>query len=119
MKTHQKLLLDDLIETVLHLNEKDSTFDATLKISSKGITLTTYANTWGMKTSLANSEEDLRDMIIWIKDQFRRSSKGVYNSIVTNVVASSAGQKIHKFGLYLEPNEEIRDLEDDLKRGIR
>ena len=104
METNQKLLLDDLIETVLHLNEKDSTFDATLKISSKGITLTTYANIWGTKTSLANSEEDLRDMIIWIKDQFRRSS---------------ASQKIHKFGLYSEPNEEIRDLEDDLKRGIK
>ena len=104
MKTNQKLLLDDLISCVLHLNEKDSTFDATLKISSKGITLTTYANIWGMKTPFANSEEDLKDMIIWIKDQFRRSS---------------AGQKIHKFGLYSEPNEEIRDLEDDIKRGIR
>jgi hypothetical protein len=82
MKTSQKLLLDDLIE----------------------ITLTTYANIWGMKTPFANSEEDLRDMIIWIEDQFRRSS---------------AGQKIRKFGLYSEPNEEIRDLEDDLKRGIK
>ena len=104
MKTSQKLLLDDLIETVLHLNEKDPAFDATLKISSKGITLTTYANIWGMKTPFANSEEDLRDMIIWIEDQFRWSS---------------AGQKIRKFGLYSEPNEEIRDLEADLKRGIK
>jgi hypothetical protein len=104
MKTSQKLLLDDLISCVIHLNEKDPAFDATLKISSKGITLTTYANIWGTKTSLANSEEDLRDMIIWIKDQFRRSS---------------AGHKIHKFGLCSEPNEEIRDLEDDLKRGIK
>ena len=104
MKTNQKLLLDDLISCVLHLNEKDPAFDATLKISSKGITLTTYANIWGAKTSLANSEEDLRDMIIWIKDQFRRSS---------------AGQKIHKFGLYSEPQEEVRDLESDLKRGIK
>jgi hypothetical protein len=104
MKTNQKLLLNDLIETVLYLNEKDPAFDATLKISSKGITLTTYANIWGTKTSLANSEEDLRDMIIWIKDQFRRSS---------------AGQKIHKFGLCSELNEEIRDLENDLKRGIK
>ena len=104
MKTSQKLLLDDLISCVIHLNEKDPAFDATLKISSKGITLTTYANIWGTKTSLANSEEDLRDMIIWIEDQFRRSS---------------ASQKIHKFGLCSEPNEEIRDLEDDLKRGIR
>ena len=104
MKTSQKLLLDDLVETVLHLNEKDPAFDATLKISSKGITLTTYANIWGMKTPFANSEEDLRDMITWIEDQFRRSS---------------AGQRIHKFGLYSEPNEEIRDLEADLKRGIK
>jgi hypothetical protein len=104
METNQKLLLDDLIETVLHLNEKDPAFDATLKISSKGITLTTYANIWGTKTSLANSEEDLKDMAAWIKDQFRRSS---------------ARQKIHKFGLYSEPNEEIRDLEDDLKRGMK
>jgi len=104
METNQKLLLNDLTETVLYLNEKDAAFDATLKISSKGITLTTYANIWGTKTSLANSEEDLTDMIIWIKDQFRRSS---------------AGQKIHKFGLYSEPNEEIRDLEDDIKRGLK
>ena len=104
MKTSQKLLLDDLVETVLHLNEKDPAFDATLKISSKGITLTTYANIWGMKTPFANSEEDLRDMIIWIEDQFRRSS---------------AGQKIRKFGLYSEPHEEVRDLESDLKRGIK
>jgi hypothetical protein len=104
MKTNEKLLLDDLISQVLYFNEQDAAFDATLKISSKGITLTTYANIWGTKTSLANSEEDLKDMAAWIKDQFRRSS---------------AGQKIHKFGLYSEPNEEMRDLEDDLKRGIR
>ncbi|CAB4144796.1 hypothetical protein UFOVP457_71, partial [uncultured Caudovirales phage] len=50
MKTNQKLLLDDLISYIIHLNEKDPAFDATLKISSKGITLTTHANIWGMKT---------------------------------------------------------------------
>ncbi len=103
METNQKLLLDDLIETVLHLNEKDPAFDATLKISSKGITLTTYANIWGTKTSLANSGEDLKDMTIWLEDQFRRS----------------LSQRTSKAWTYQEPKEEIRDLENDIKRGIK
>ena len=103
MQTNQKLLLDDLIETVLHLNEKDPAFDATLKISSKGITLTTYANIWGTKTSLANSEEDLKDMTIWLEDQFRRSSN----------------QRAGITWTRQEPKEEIRDLENDIKRGIK
>jgi hypothetical protein len=103
MKTNQKLLLGDLISYIIHLNEKDPAFDATLKISSKGITLTTYANIWGTKTSFANSEEDLRDMIVWIEDQFRRS----------------LSQRTGKAWAYQEPKEEIRDLENDLKRGIK
>lgn len=103
MKTNQKLLLDDLISYIIHLNEKDPAFDATLKISSKGITLTTHANIWGMKTPFANSEEDLRDMIIWIDDQFKRSSN----------------QRAGITWTRQEPKEEIRDLENDLRRGIR
>lgn len=103
MKTNQKLLLEDLISYLFHLNEKDPEFDATLKISSKGITLTTYANIWGVKTPFANSEEDLRDMIIWIDDQFKRSSN----------------QRAGITWTRQEPKEEIRDLENDLRRGIR
>lgn len=102
MKTNEKLLLDDLINYVIHLNEKDPAFDATLKISSKGITLTTYANIWGIKTPFANSEEDLRDMIAWVNDQFKRSSN----------------QRTGKLWTYQEPKEEIKVLEDDIKRGI-
>jgi hypothetical protein len=107
MQTNQKLLLDDLISQVLYFNEQDAAFGGVLRITATGVSLYTHNNIWGTKTTFTetlNSEEDLRDMIIWIKDQFRRSS---------------AGQKIHKFGLYSEPNEEMRDLEDDLKRGIR
>ncbi|CAB4143821.1 hypothetical protein UFOVP457_1, partial [uncultured Caudovirales phage] len=51
----------------------------------------------------ANSEEDLRDMIIWIDDQFKRSSN----------------QRAGITWTRQEPKEEIRDLENDLRRGIR
>ena len=104
MQTNQKLLLDDLISQILYFNEQDPAFGGVLKITSTGVSLSTRDNIWGMGTAWARSEEDLRNMIIWIEDQFRRSS---------------AGQRIHKFGLYSEPNEEIRDLENDIKRGIK
>lgn len=103
MQTNQKLVLDDLIETVLQLNKKDPSFDATLKISSKGVTLTTNANIWGVKTPFANSEEDLKNMTAWVKDQFKRSSSDRAGVTWTRQ----------------EPNEEIRDLENDIKRGIK
>lgn len=43
-------------------------------------------------------------MTAWVKDQYRRFS---------------TGQKVNKFGLYSEHEEEIKALEDDIKRGIK
>ena len=104
METNQKLLLDDLIETVLHLNEKDPAFGGVLKITSSGVSLSTHNNIWGMGTAWASSEQDLKEMTLWVNDQYRRFS---------------SGQKVNKFGLYSEHHEEIRDLENDIKRGIK
>jgi GH43 family beta-xylosidase len=103
MKTNQKLLLDDLISQVLYFNEQDPAFGGVLKITSTGVSLSTRDNIWGMGTAWANSEQDLKDMVLWVNDQYRRFS---------------TGQKVSKFGLYLEHHEEIKALEDDIKRGI-
>ena len=107
MKTNQKLLLDDLISQVLYFNEQDPAFGGVLRITATGVSLYTHNNIWGTKTTFTgtlNSEQDLKEMTAWVNDQYRRFS---------------SGQKINKFGLYSEHHEEIRDLENDLKRGIR
>ncbi len=104
MQTNQKLLLDDLISQVLYFNEQSPAFGAVLKITSRGVSLSTHNNIWGMGTAWANSEQDLKEMTAWVKDQYRRFS---------------SGQKVNKFGLYSEHHEEIKDLEDDIKRGIK
>lgn len=103
MKTNQKLLLDDLIETVLHLNEKDPAFGGILKITPSGVSLSTHNNMWGMHTIWANSEEDLKGMVLWVNNQYQVFLK----------------QRTSKAWTYQEPKEEIRDLEDDLKRGVK
>lgn len=103
METNQKLVLDDLIETVLHLNKKNPAFGGVLKITSSGVSLSTRDNIWGMGTAWANSEQDLKDMLAWVKDQFKRSSSDRAGVTWTRQ----------------EPNEEIRDLENDIKRGIK
>jgi GH43 family beta-xylosidase len=104
MKTNEKLLLDDLISQVLYFNEQDAAFGGVLKITSRGVSLSTHNNIWGMGTAWASSEKDLKEMTAWVKDQYRRFS---------------SGQKVNKFGLYLEHYEESRDLENDIKRGIK
>ena len=105
MKTNEKLLLDDLISQVLYFNEQDPAFGGVLRITATGVSLYTHNNIWGTKTTFTgtlNSEEDLRDMAIWIEDQFRRSSN----------------QRAGITWTRQEPKEEIRDLENDIKRGI-
>lgn len=104
METNQKLLLDDLISQVIYFNEQDAAFGGVLKITSRGVSLSTHNNIWGMGTAWASSEQDLKEMTAWVKDQYRRFS---------------TGQKVNKFGLYSEHHEEIKDLEDDIKRGIK
>ena len=104
MKTNQKLLLDDLISQVIYFNEQDAAFGGVLKITSRGVSLSTHNNIWGMGTAWASSEKDLKEMTAWVKDQYRRFS---------------TGQKVNKFGLYSEHEEEIKALEDDIKRGIK
>lgn len=103
MKTNQKLLLDDLISQVIYFNEQKPAFGGVLKITSSGVSLSTRDNIWGMGTAWANSEQDLKDMTAWLKDQFKRSS------------SDRAGVT----WIRQEPKEEIRDLENDLKRGIK
>ena len=104
METNQKLLLDDLISQVLYFNEKDPAFGGVLKITSTGVSLSTHNNIWGMGTAWASSEQDLKEMTAWVNDQYRRFS---------------SGQKVNKFGLYSEHHEEIKDLENDIKRGVK
>lgn len=105
METSQKLLLDDLISQVIYYNEQKPAFGGVLKITSRGVSLSTHNNIWGMGTAWASSEQDLKEMTAWVKDQFRRFS---------------TGQKVNKFGLYSEHHEEeIKALEDDIKRGIK
>ena len=102
MKTNQKLLLDDLISQVLYFNEQNPAFGGVLKITPTGVSLSTRDNIWGMGTAWAKSEEDLKEMTAWVYDQYRRFLK----------------QRTGKAWTYQEPKEEIRDLENDIKRGI-
>ena len=99
MKVREIAVPKDLIEKVFDYNIRKPAFGAKLIITASSIQLTTHDDTWGMRIP-ANSQQDCRTMIQWLDEKFKRFING---------------QKLES---YQEPDEHIKDLENDIKRGI-
>lgn len=102
MKTDLRLLLEDIINKVINYHEKESR-GMMFKLGYGRLKITTHDDLFGISASLID-KEDLEAAKKWIDDKVSARHKEFL---------------MRKYGLLKEDNEHLKDLEDDIKRGIR
>jgi len=102
MKTDLRLLLEDIINKVINFNEKESR-QLQFKLGYGRIKITTHDDPLGISACLIDKEE-LEAAKKWIDKKISANCKEFL---------------MRKYGLLKEDNEHLKDLEDDIKRGIR
>lgn len=102
MKTDLRLLLEDIINKVINYHEKEDR-GMMFKLGYGRIKITTYDDPLGISACLID-KEDLEAAKKWIDAKISARHKEFL---------------IRRYGLIKNDNEHLKDLEDDIKRGIK
>jgi len=102
MKIDLRLLLDDIINKAVNYHDKEDR-GMMFKLGYGKIKITTHDDLFGCSASLIDKEE-LKAAKKWIDDKISARRKEFL---------------IRKYGLIKDDNEHLKDLEDDIKRGIK